>query len=54
MILSIVFNTNNTIEYKSFIRIQFNGFKHCYIMFKILFDINHLFAHIYMVYDKVN
>ena len=41
----LLFNTNNSGQYYSFICVQFNGFKYCYVIRIIQFNINHLFAH---------
>ena len=43
MVLSIV-NTNNSILFKSFVCSQLNDFKYCYLNFKMLVNIIHLFA----------
>ena len=38
-------NTNNSIQRNSYICIQFNGFRYCYVIIIIKFNINHSFSH---------
>ena len=42
---ALLSNTNNLIEYQSFVCTQLNSFKYCYVTLIILFNINHLLAH---------
>ena len=40
----MIFNSNNSSQYFSFVCTQLNGFKHCYLMQIIQFNINNLLA----------
>ena len=44
LILWKLFNTNTSIQYKSFVCTQWVGFKTCYLTQIILFNTNHFFA----------
>ena len=40
----MLFSTNNSIQYYSFVYILLNGFKYCYVSLTIQFSITHLFS----------
>ena len=41
----LLFNINDSLPCYSFVCVKLNGFKYCYLIVVIQFNINHLFAH---------
>ena len=52
--LVLLINTNNSVQHYSFVCIQLNGFKHCYVILIIQFNIDNLFAYSKIVSGRVN